>query len=251
MKLLKNFKNTSVATKANTSNLPFALPSNYLGYSEQQQVFSTLNFRLDEEIKDASYYGEIAQRLDACTEGDVVICTIASPGGNVTGMTTLLTAMENCQGEVIVYIEGECHSAASIIALNAPQVAVGKYANMMVHNASTFIGGKQHEIQSNWEFNKKYLENIMKDTYKYFLTEQELQKMLDGYDFWFNADEINFRLERKIQMLEKEQLKLEKEHQKKLKELRKRAKDAIQQDNEPKVEKVKSDTAAQLEELLD
>ena len=210
------------------TQFPFAFPSNTLGYSEQQVTFSNINIRLDEEIKDASYYGDVIKRLDACNEGDSVVITVNSPGGNVTGMVALLSAMQACQAEVVVFIEGEAHSAASIIALNAPQVAVGSFANMMCHNASSYLAGKQHEIQSNWEFNKKYLEGIMKDTYKYFLTESELQQMLDGKDFWFDAEEISTRLERKIQMLEKEQ-------QKQLKELRKKVQEQEEQQVEPVV----------------
>ena len=221
----------------------FLFPSNTLSYTEQQVTFSNISIRLDEEIKDASYYGDVIQRLDACNEGDSVVITVSSPGGDVTGMVALLSAIKSCQAEVVVYIEGEAHSAASIIALNAPQVAVGQYANMMCHNASTYLAGKQHEIQSNWEFNKRYLENIMKDTYKYFLTDSELQQMLDGKDFWFDAEEINTRLERKITMLEKEQ-------QKQLKELRKK----IQEQDETQVKPEKKSKAKlppeQTEELI-
>ena len=113
---------------------------------------------------------------------------------------------------LIVCIDGVAASAASLIALAAPSVAVSPYASMMIHAATFGAFGKQSDVISHASFVDKQVKGLMHDIYKDFLTEEEFQEVIVGREIWFDAEEIIARLKRRAE-LQEQRAKAEEEAQ--------------------------------------
>ena len=66
---------------------------------------------------------------------------------------------------------------------------------MMVHTSSSMYGGKEHEQQSYVTFSRKKIHKMVRDRYSGFLTEKEIENVLNGQDYYFDSEEIGERLE--------------------------------------------------------
>ncbi len=159
------------------------------------RVVNEVDAYLDGPILQPSYYRDLLHYMRMMEEGDQLRIWINCEGGHVDSMLDIVDAMQNCEGDVKVIVTGRAYSAASVIALCAPQLIVGENANFMLHNASWGAGGKMGEIVSKVEFTKSQIEKIMRKAYKWFLTDEELELLLIGKDFWFDSDEVTRRLE--------------------------------------------------------
>ncbi len=217
-------------------------------WQESQQVYTKLTVVLDDVICQPSKYSELLSRIESLQEGDVLEVVLDSIGGDLDGCIAIVAAIESTQAEVVAVLRNRVFSAASIIALRCANVQISPYARMMIHAKTGGYFGKDHELEADYEFNQKYIKNFFRESYKYFLTEAEINNVLSGADIWLDAEEINTRLERKMLMLEKEQ-------QKQLKELRKKVQGQEEHQVEPMVKpskkpKVKSSEQAE-EKYLD
>jgi hypothetical protein len=56
-------------------------------------------------------------------------------------------------------------------------------------------GGKEHEQHSYVTFSRKKIHKMVRDRYAGFLTEKEIENVLNGQDYYFDSEEIAERLE--------------------------------------------------------
>ncbi len=171
--------------------------SNILGFYKKFKQNTFIQIPIDEDIKGPMYYRGVVQAIGELGQGDIIQFDIASPGGQLSGLVSLLAAISNTEAHVIANIVGSASSAASILALNCHEIYVSEYATMLVHNASYAVGGKAADIHGYVLHLNDISEKMLKDTYRYFLTDQEIEKVISGTDFWFNAEQITERLQRK------------------------------------------------------
>ena len=68
-------------------------------------------------------------------------------------------------------------------------------ADMMIHTSSSMYGGKEHEQHSYVTFSRKKIHKMMRNRYAGFLTETEIENVLNGQDYYFDSEEIGERLE--------------------------------------------------------
>lgn len=178
----------------NEEDLQLEPSLSFLQHTEVIQVHRNKVF-LDDVILDARYYREVIHMLQEMTENDSCEFYVDSPGGNADGMLALINAVENCQGQVICFIEGECASAASLFSLACPNVVVGKRARMLCHSARFSLpGGKHADQRSHFQFNDKLLTSIIEEFYEGFLSPEEIQDVLNGKEHYLMAEEIEERL---------------------------------------------------------
>ena len=193
-------------TNLQESPSPFSMESQEQDWEEQQQVYTQVKVVLNSSIQEPDYYTALINRIDDLGEGDSLTLQLDSIGGDVDGCIALVDAIENTPADVTAVLSGRVYSAASIIALRCPQIQVGPYARMMIHSWSGVGGfGKYNEVVADYEFNQKFLKSFFCDTYKHFLTDQEIQQVLDGKDLYVGAEGILERLERKNKLLLAEQ----------------------------------------------
>jgi ATP-dependent protease ClpP protease subunit len=194
---MKTFSNTPATfkRKAEDEDDDLEAKGKHLPYAESQMQISSIRVHLDEPVKEPSYYRAIVDRLSTLTSNDQVTFFIASPGGHLDGLVSLLHAVKYTDANVQCVIVGEALSAASFFALSCPTVAVSDNASMMVHFVQFGVSGKASDVHARTQFNMKYCENLFKETYKGFMSESEIQQCLDGKEFWFDSAEIIKRLE--------------------------------------------------------
>lgn len=163
-------------------------------YTEQISNIA-MTVHIDEEIKEPSYYRQVVQGINSLSEGDQITFNISSPGGRLDGLEVVLSAIDNTEAVTIANIAGQCHSAASILALNCNMIYVSPHASMLVHFISFGSAGASNHVLKQAEHTKKVSEKLFRNTYKYFLTEEEINKCIeDDYQLWLDAEQILERL---------------------------------------------------------
>lgn len=106
-------------------------------------------------MSDLMIYGEIGWEVNAAdvvreiedTSGELTV-RVNSPGGDVYQGLSIMNALRAYDGTVTAVIEGLAASAASFIAVGgADRVVVRPTAELMIHEAMSFVGGNADEMQ--------------------------------------------------------------------------------------------------------
>ena len=128
---------------------------------------------------------------------DVIKIYVNSPGGDLFTALQFGRAMGDSDATIIVSVEGQCCSAATIIALAADMVELSNHCVWMCHNYSSGAVGKGGELYDQMNFERTWSEGLFRDVYDGFLTDKEINAMLDGRDIWLAADDVMKRLEQR------------------------------------------------------
>ena len=183
-----------------------------LGYSVSHMVLNNFKVNIDEPVVEPRYYREVFHMLLEAGENDIVSFFINSPGGNKNGLLTLLEGIKLTQATTKAVIVGEAHSAASILALHCDELYVSDSATMLCHHVRYGVQGKDADILAHALHTSQTSSDLIKDTYKDFLSDAEIQDILSGKELWLTAEEIKERAvkrdiieaEREVQELEQE-----------------------------------------------
>lgn len=170
-----------------------------------ETIFRNHDVYLDDEIDDPSNYRELISLLMNASETDQINLYINSPGGNLDSANAIITALQCTQAEVKAFLIGACHSAASMITMYCTQVHVFNSAYMMAHTASFGSVGNTSTIKAHTDFTVKQVEKLLDDAYEGFLTKDELSKVKNGVEVWFDNDQIVERLKGRMKVLQKRQ----------------------------------------------
>lgn len=178
----------------------------HLGYFTKIIPTTIMTVHIDQSIMEPSYYRHVVQGIEELDEGDQLEFHISSQGGRLDGLESVLSAIKNSMATSVAIINSECHSAASILALNCDAICVSPYASMLIHFVSFGSTGASNHVLKHAGHIKKTSERLFRDTYKYFLTEEEITRCIeDDYQLWLDSEEIQERLERKNKLLLAEQ----------------------------------------------
>ena len=201
----KNYKSTT-----NFNDEEDGLQSNgQLGYFTKEISHYEITVPIDEVIKDQIYYRQVVQRISELSENDVIKFEISSPGGNLDGLFSILSALEKTQATAVAILNGKVHSAASMLALNCDQIFVSENAYMMIHNVSFGSVGRMSDVTSHVDFVKKQTKKLVDSTYEGFLSPEEIEDVHKGLEIWLDADEIVVRLEARQKYFEEKLGELE------------------------------------------
>lgn len=158
------------------------------------------------DIGDAEQYTDWLDTIRNCSEQDVVKIHINSPGGQLLTTIQIIRALQETAATVICSVEGQCMSAATLIFLHADLVEVSEHSMFMFHNYSGGTFGKGGEMMDQLKYEAAWSEKMFRDIYEDFLTEEEIQSMLNNRDIWMTGEEVT---ERMIQRAEKLQIRIE------------------------------------------
>jgi len=147
------------------------------------------------EIGHPEQYTEVCHALRVAEANDLFLIHINSEGGQVRTGLMLVNAIKESQCQVVGIIEHLCFSMATGVLLACDSFQVNPYSELMIHTSSNFVGGKEHDLFSSVEFSRRQIHKQIRETYKCFLTEEEIEDVIRGTDLYFNAEEINSRLE--------------------------------------------------------
>ena len=175
--------------------------SNKLFASKPMATFH--EFYLTGRIEEADQYIAVFDMIRHASEEDIIKIYVNSPGGDLFTALQFGRAMGDSDATIIVSVEGQCCSAATIIALAADMVELSNHCVWMCHNYSSGMIGKGHELHSQAEFERDWSIKLMKDIYDGFLSESEIQRMLNGADLWMGADDVMERLNKRQKRIQK------------------------------------------------
>lgn len=127
------------------------------------------------------------------TENDTIVIHLQSCGGSLDATDTLIQAMRECEAPVVVRASGGCHSAGSLILLEADHFTLSENFSSLIHNGSTGSIAKFSDYKSETQFTVKWMERTFRTAYEGFLTEQEIEDVLKGVDLWLDGNEWSVR----------------------------------------------------------
>jgi len=123
------------------------------------------------------------------TPDDRITLIFNSPGGLVSEGRAIINAVKNTGADIQTELLSEASSMAAIMFCIGDRRIIYENSSLMFHNFSGGIIGKGHEM-------KDHLKHITKNITSFFrghvigLSETEMQKMLDGKEWWFGAKEM-------------------------------------------------------------
>jgi ATP-dependent protease ClpP protease subunit len=161
-------------------------------------------FYLSGEIRDAEDYIDWFNTIRHADEGDVIKIYINSPGGNLYTAIQFMRVMSESNATIISSVEGACMSAATIIFLCSDSFEVTPHSIFMFHNYSGGTVGKGGEMITQLIHEKKWTENIFNTVYKDFLTDQEINGIIEDKDIWMDGDEVIARMNKMLAQQAKE-----------------------------------------------
>lgn len=154
-----------------------------------------IDFYLPQEINtDPKEYIDFFRAIRDARPTDEVVLHINCYGGECSTAFQIIDNLRATQATVTVSIEGNCCSAATMIALAGDQWDIMPHSYFMIHAYSKINWGKRNEINASNDFDKKWLDDSFREIYKGFLTPEEIEQCLEGKDFYFTANETIERL---------------------------------------------------------
>lgn len=161
-------------------------------------------FYLLGEIESADEYIEWFDIIRNSSKTDVIKIYINSPGGDLFTAIQFMRVLNECEGTVIVSIEGACMSAATMIMLCADQFEISEHCMFMFHNYSGGQIGKGGEMYDSIVAERAWSDKLLRSVYGDFLTEKEITSILENKDIWMDSDEVIKRMKKRAKKLEKE-----------------------------------------------
>lgn len=153
-----------------------------------------IDIYIDGEIDSPEQYREAYHAFSNAGPQDTIMLHINSIGGRLDSGVQLIQHIKNCDAQVIGVLHMECASMASGIFLACDDWVINEFSTLMIHSCSYGAIGKQSDILSRVEFNTKFNERFIRKIYTGFLSEEEIKRVLDGSDLYFDAEEIDDRL---------------------------------------------------------
>ena len=147
------------------------------------------------EIVDPIEYNELCHVLRGASSKEVIRLHINTPGGRLDSATMIIDAVNQSDAYIIGVLSGTVASAGTMIALACDELECSSYLEFMIHYFSGGTGGKGNEIKAHSSFINKHMPMIFKKMYAGFLTETEIDDVIEGKDIWLNGDEVLERFE--------------------------------------------------------
>jgi len=161
-----------------------------------------LDFYLNSTIGSPEDYAEWNQILRSSGEQDVVYLHINCYGGQALTAVQLMRAISESRATVVASVEGACMSAATFLFLMADVCEISDHSIFMFHNFSGGTIGKGNEMMAQVHHNDKWARGLMESIYKDFFTQEEIDSILEGKDYWLSPDEVTERLQQRNDILE-------------------------------------------------
>ena len=147
------------------------------------------------EIINPIEYSELCHLLRNANSKEVIRIHINTPGGRLDSATMIIDAITESDAYIIGVLSGSVASAGTMIALACDELECSSYLEFMIHYFSGGTGGKGNEIKAHSNFIDKHMPMVFKKIYAGFLSDKEIEDMIEGKDVWLNGDEVLERFE--------------------------------------------------------
>lgn len=167
---------------------------------QQNKTFTTefrgvrYDYYLTGVIGDPEEYLDLCNILRSAGQQDEVVIRFNTPGGQLRTGNMIINAINECEGTVIGFIESDCGSMGTYIFLACHTWGVSEAAEFFCHTCSSGSYGKEHETYEQAVFLRRQQHKLMRQRYKNFLSDEEIESVISGSDVYLDADEIMERL---------------------------------------------------------
>jgi len=148
---------------------------------------------LTDNITEPCEYNKLCSILTSAYAGDKIYFYINNGGGYVDSAFMIIDAIKQSKATVISKLSGTVASSATLIALHSDDIVVADYTHWLSHNYSGGTHGKGHEMKAHMDFMNEQLNISFREIHKGFLTDVEMQEVIDGRDMWLSATEVRKR----------------------------------------------------------
>lgn len=148
----------------------------------------TYSAELKEDIVSPKQFSMIVQVMEEMKEDDTFVLHISSNGGSIDAGDSLLHAINKCKGHVHMVATGGVHSMATAILLSAHSFELSDNFSALIHSGSMGYGSDFSEYKQYSEFSVKAHERFMRRTYEGFLTEEEIESVINGKPIVLDAE---------------------------------------------------------------
>lgn len=155
---------------------------------------SLYHFYIIEEIGEPDSFLDLINTLKTAEEHDTVFIYLNTPGGSLQTTVQVISAIRQSRATVVTCLEGEVCSAGTLIFLSGHKHIVNANCTFMIHNYSQWLGGKGNEVALRVKYSEHYFKKLALDLYNGFLTESEIESVIEGKDYWMESDEVIRRL---------------------------------------------------------
>jgi len=145
-------------------------------------------------------FDETIHLLTVASPDDIIVFQINSQGGQLMSLIALKNAIETSQAQIHMSLLGEASSAGGALFLTegVSSYSVGKNTCLMIHNMICGTGyDDTHKIVTRAEHNRKVNDRFVRETYRDFLSETEIQSVIEGKEIYLEDFEIKERLEKR------------------------------------------------------
>lgn len=160
------------------------------------QTTTQSHFYISQALDESQKYDTMLHTLNQASKHDEITIHINCPGGYCCTGVQIANAIRQCRGTVTTIVEGIAHSMATIIFLAGHIRKIQPNSSMLFHNYSTVDYGKGAELVASVTATKKWLDGMMDDYYKGFLTKKEITQLKDDKDVWLNTKDVRKRLKK-------------------------------------------------------
>lgn len=158
---------------------------------------------LCEDIGEPQAYVDVYTTIKMANSHEEVRIILNSVGGRLDTALQILNSIYYSEARVVGIAEGMLYSAAGMIFLGCHGWQVGPFARFMAHNPTTGFIGTMSEIMDDVEFTVPWLKELLTRLYSGFMTQKEVDQMIQGKEFYFNTEEIGERLHNYVKHVEK------------------------------------------------
>lgn len=164
---------------------------------ERQVPVRQLSYYICGELKEPQYYTELFFTLRTASETDLIYLHLNSPGGDFNTGLQIINNIAASSARVVTILEARAYSMAALIFLSGDELFVHDNCQLMFHTYSGIFAGKGNEQQAEIAAVGRWFEKVMRRICTPFLTDDEVDRILKGADYWIDSDDISRRLSRR------------------------------------------------------
>ena len=164
---------------------------------ERQVPVRQVSYYICGELKEPQYYTELFYTLRTAGDTDLIYLHLNSPGGDFNTGLQIINNIAASSARVVTILEARAYSMAALIFLSGDELIVHDNCQIMFHTYSGIFAGKGNEQQAEIAAVGRWFEKVMRRICTPFLTDDEVNLILKGADYWIDSDDITRRLSRK------------------------------------------------------
>ena len=164
---------------------------------ERQVPVRQVSYYICGELKEPQYYTELFFTLRTASETDLIYLHLNSPGGDFNTGLQIINNIAASSARVVTILEARAYSMAALIFLSGDELFVHDNCQLMFHTYSGIFAGKGNEQQAEIAAVGRWCEKVMRRTCTPSLTDDEVDRILKGADYWIDSDDISRRLSRR------------------------------------------------------